>query len=48
MLPPPPDALDHLVVEGDVLDVEGDVLLRLPVDGLGQLLRAHLRQARSS
>ena len=38
-------ALDHLVVEGHVLDVEGDVLLGLPVDRLGQLLRAHLGQA---
>ena len=36
-------ALDHLVVERDVLDVERDVLLGLPVDRLGQLLRAHLR-----
>ncbi len=38
-------ALDHLVVERHVLDVERDVLLRLPVDGLGQLLGAHLREA---
>ena len=38
-------ALDDLVVEGDVLDVERDVLLRLPVDGLRELLGAHLREA---
>ena len=35
---------DDLVVEVDVLDVERDVLLRLPVDGLGELLLGHLRE----
>ena len=44
MFPPDPAAFDDLVVEGHVLDVERDVLLGLPVDGLGQLLRAHLGQ----
>ena len=35
---------DDLVIQVDVLDVEGDVLLRLPVDGLGELLLGHLGQ----
>ena len=33
-----------LVVEVHVLDVEGDVLLGFPVDGLGELLLGHRRQ----
>ena len=38
-------ALSHdLVVEIDVLNVERDVLLRLPVDRLGELGLGHLRQ----
>src|SRR5205085_11245940 len=32
------------VVEVDVVDVEGDVLLGFPLDGLGQLLRRHGRK----
>ena len=38
-------ALEDLVVQVDVLDVERDVLLGLPVDRLGQLGVAHHRQA---
>ena len=38
-------AFHDLVVQRDVLDVEGDVLLGFPVDGLGQLLGRHLGQA---
>ena len=37
--------VEHLVIEVDVLDVEGDVLLRFPVDRLGQVLLGHHRQA---
>ncbi len=33
--------IENLVVEIDVLDIEGDVLLRFPVDGLGQLRLGH-------
>ena len=41
----PVPAIENLVVEVDVLDVERDVLLRLPVDGLGQLGFGHHGQA---
>ena len=37
-------AAEDLVVEVDVLDVEGDVLLGLPGDGLGQFGLGHGRQ----
>ena len=36
--------LEHDVVEVDVVDVEGDVLLGFPADRLGQLLGGHGRQ----
>ena len=36
--------VENLVVEVDVLDVERDVLLRLPVDRLGELGLGHHRQ----
>ena len=36
--------VENLVVEVDVLDVEGDVLLGLPVDGFGELRLGHHRQ----
>ena len=36
--------VENLVVEVDVLDVERDVLLGLPVDRLGQLRLGHHRQ----
>src|SRR4030095_8584573 len=36
--------VENLVIEVDVLDVEGDVLFRLPVDRLGQLRLGHNRQ----
>jgi hypothetical protein len=45
MFPPGAAALDQLVVERHVLDVERDVLLGLPVDGLGELFLRHLGQA---
>ena len=37
--------IENLIVEVDVLDVEGDVLLGLPIDGLRQLRLRHDRQA---
>ena len=37
--------VENLVVEVDVLDVERDVLLRFPVDRLGELGLGHHRQA---
>src|SRR5262249_23552719 len=37
--------IENLVIEIDVRDVEGDVLLRLPVNGLGELRFRHHRQA---
>jgi hypothetical protein len=36
--------IDDLVIEVDVLDVEGDVLLGFPVDGFGELGLGHDRQ----
>ena len=44
MLSPAPAGLERDVVEVDVVDVEGDVLLGLPLDRLGQLLRRHGRE----
>ncbi len=35
---------DHLVVEEDLVDGEGDVVLRFEEDGVPQLLRRHLGQ----
>ena len=37
-------AIENLVVEIDVLDVEGDVLLGFPVDRFGELGFGHRRQ----
>ena len=39
-----PPGIQDLVVEIDVLDVERDVLFRLPVDGLGELGFGHHRK----
>ena len=41
----PVPGVEDLVVEVDVLDVERDVLLGLPVDRLGELRLGHHRQA---
>ena len=44
MLSPDARRGERDVVEVDVVDVEGDVLLGFPLDRLGQLLRRHGRQ----